>query len=243
MINEVDLIILATPVSSIKNILPKLLAEAPPQLTLTDVGSTKNEICLSIKDCPNQHQFIPAHPMSGTEFSGPTAAIAQLFKNKACVICTQDLSQMTNSGPSEQAYHLQKVLSLFQAVGMKIIFMSPQEHDLHTSYVSHLSHISSFLLATTVLEKEKNHSTIFNLASAGFESTVRLAKSSPQMWAPIFEQNKDNILNALSSYIDHLTVFHDYLKYQDTEKILEVMIRANAIKRVLSEINKKQNPS
>jgi prephenate dehydrogenase len=165
--------------------------------------------------------------MAGTEFSGPEAALRGLFRNKASVICDEH-----DSDPQ----HVRRIQQMYLALGMRVILMESHEHDLHAAYVSHLSHISSFVLANTVLDKEKDVSAIFNLASAGFESTVRLAKSSPDMWAPIFDQNNQFIIEALGAYIDRLKVFHESLIQRDFEKTRTMMKRSNEIRRVLEQI-------
>ena len=227
---EADLIILATPVNILSSLLPKVLDLIQPYGTVTDVGSTKAKITESIKNHPKRKQFVPSHPMAGTEFSGPQAAHQGLFKDKATIICDSNVSG---------AEHLQKVVSMYQQLEMRVLYMNSKEHDLHAAYVSHLSHISSFVLANTVLDKEKNVNAIFDLASAGFESTVRLAKSSPDMWAPIFEQNHDHIVEALGAYIDHLKLFHQTLVAKDYTSTKALMTQSNEIKRVLEKIQNK----
>ena len=227
---EADLIILATPVNILSSLLPKVLDLIQPYGTVTDVGSTKAKITESIKNHPKRKQFVPSHPMAGTEFSGPQAAHLGLFKDKATIICDSN-----DSG----AEHLQKVIEMYQQLEMRVLYMNSKEHDLHAAYVSHLSHISSFVLANTVLDKEKNVNAIFDLASAGFESTVRLAKSSPDMWAPIFEQNHDHIVEALGAYIDHLKIFQQTLVAKDYTSTKELMTQSNEIKRVLEKIQNK----
>ena len=227
---EADLIILATPVNVLSSLLPKVLDLIQPYGTVTDVGSTKAKITESIKNHPKRKQFVPSHPMAGTEFSGPQAAHLGLFKDKATIICDSN-----DSG----AEHLQKVIEMYQQLEMRVLYMNSKEHDLHAAYVSHLSHISSFVLANTVLDKEKNVNAIFDLASAGFESTVRLAKSSPDMWAPIFEQNHDHIVEALGAYIDHLKIFQQTLAAKDYTSTKELMTQSNEIKRVLEKIQNK----
>ncbi len=227
---EADLIILATPVNILSSLLPKVLDLIQPYGTVTDVGSTKAKITVSIKNHPKRKQFVPSHPMAGTEFSGPQAAHLGLFKDKATIICDSN-----DSG----AEHLQKVIEMYQQLEMRVLYMNSKEHDLHAAYVSHLSHISSFVLANTVLDKEKNVNAIFDLASAGFESTVRLAKSSPDMWAPIFEQNHDHIVEALGAYIDHLKTFQQTLVAKDYTSTKALMTQSNEIKRVLEKIQNK----
>lgn len=227
---EADLIILSTPVNILSSLLPKVLDLIQPHAVVTDVGSTKAKITESVKDHPKRKQFVPSHPMAGTEFSGPQAAHTGMFKDKATVICDSKES-------SDE--HLQKIVAMYQQLEMRVLYMNSKEHDLHAAYVSHLSHISSFVLANTVLDKEKNVNAIFDLASAGFESTVRLAKSSPAMWAPIFEQNNEHIVEALGAYIDRLKLFHQKLVANDFEGTKSLMTQSNEIKRVLEKIQNK----
>ena len=226
-----DIIILAIPVNAITLLLPEIMNSIHAKAIITDVGSTKGQIALSLANHAKRNQFVLAHPMAGTEFSGPKAAIRGLFKHKAVVICDHDKSE-----PS----HLEKIKKMYEALEMRVIFMDSRSHDLHAAYVSHLSHISSFVLANTVLDKEKDLDAIFNLASAGFESTVRLAKSSPEMWTPIFEQNQVHVIEALGEYIDRLRDFHTSLvsrNYAQTKKYME---NANKIRRVLAQITGQQ---
>lgn len=225
-----DLIILSTPVNVLGSMLPKILDGLGACTTIIDVGSTKAKIGEAVQGHKNRKQFVSTHPMAGTEFSGPKAARLGLFQNKATVICDQELSD---------PIHLQKVIKMYEVLAMRVLYMNSTEHDLHAAYVSHLSHISSFVLANTVLDKEKNVNAIFDLASAGFESTVRLAKSSPDMWAPIFEQNHENVVEALSAYIEHLKIFHQKLISHDYAGTKQLMTQSNEIKRVLEKIQKK----
>lgn len=229
-----DLIVLSTPVNSLSKLLPYVLDQIGPKTTVIDVGSTKAKIGEAVQSHPKRHQFVSTHPMAGTEFSGPKAALQGLFTNKALVICDGELSS---------AEHLKKVVDMYHKLGMRVLSMNSTQHDLHAAYVSHLSHISSFVLANTVLDKEKNVNAIFDLAAGGFESTVRLAKSSPEMWAPIFEQNHDHIVEALSAYIDHLKVFHDKLVNKDYQGTKVLMRQSNEIKRVLEKIQNKGKPN
>jgi prephenate dehydrogenase len=223
-IGQSDLVILAVPVDFICGLLPQVLDLLPPHATVTDMGSTKGLICAAVAGHRNRAQFVPSHPMAGTENSGPTAAFSGLFDGKAAVICDSH-----ESG----AAHLKLIEQMFDALKMRRIYMTSREHDLHTAYVSHLSHISSFVLANTVLALEKNVNTIFDLAGGGFESTVRLAKSSPDMWAPIFEQNRGHVVAALASYIGHLQIFHQALVDQNVTATRQLMEDANGIRRVL----------
>lgn len=231
---DADLIVLATPVNSLSKLLPRVLDLIGPETTVIDVGSTKAKIGEVVAGHPKRRQFVSTHPMAGTEFSGPKAAHQGLFTNKALVICDGELSD---------GIHLKRVIDMYHKLGMRVLSMNSTAHDLHAAYVSHLSHISSFVLANTVLDKEKNVNAIFDLASGGFESTVRLAKSSPDMWAPIFEQNHEHIVEALGAYIDHLRVFHEKLLRKDYEGTKALMTQSNEIKRVLEKIQNKGKPN
>lgn len=218
-----DIIILATPINVTERMLPALLENCTNQIVL-DVGSTKKTLCDTIEGNPKRGRFVATHPMWGTEFSGPQAALSGVFDEKATVICDKE-----NSDPDA----LEKVEQLYSALGMKIIYMSSEEHDLHVAYVSHISHITSFALANTVLEKEKEEDTIFGLASGGFESTVRLAKSNPSMWIPILMQNRENILDVLNEHITQLRKFKACLEKENYEYLGELINRANEIRRIL----------
>nr|WP_293834412.1 prephenate dehydrogenase [uncultured Arsenicibacter sp.] len=224
------LVLLATPVNIITDMLPELLDLLPEGATLTDLGSTKELICEAADQHPKRAQYVAAHPMAGTENSGPGAAFRDLLPGKNLIICDRE-----KSAPDS----LKLVEALFRDIGMKIFYMTPKEHDLHLAYVSHLSHVSAFALGLTVLEKEKDENTIFEMASTGFGSTVRLAKSSPQMWAPIFDQNRQNVSKALGDYIDFLQQYKAIIDNQDITGSLEYMQRANVIRRVLEGIEKK----
>lgn len=222
--NNSDLIILAIPVNSIRKILPKVLNLIANTTVVTDVGSTKELIIESIKNHPKKKRFVPSHPMSGTEKSGPTAAISNLFLNKVTIICNQNCCDKDA---------LELVVNLYKKLGSHLIFMNSKDHDEYIGYVSHLCHIISYALAITVLEKEKKTSNIFNLASSGLNSTVRLAKSSPDIWTPIFEQNTKNILEIIDIYIKKIEEFKNYLQNKDFNKIYQYITKANKIKKIL----------
>ena len=226
-----DCVIIAIPVGAIPETLARILDLISPGTTVTDMGSTKELISRAVAQHPNRKQYVAAHPMAGTEHSGPRAALAGLFAGRTAVICDQE-----QSGPT----HLQRVQEIFTALRMRLVWMNSSEHDLHAAYVSHLSHISSFVLANTVLAKEKNAGTIFDLAGGGFESTVRLAKSSPAMWLPIFEHNRNNVMLALRSYIENLEIFEATLKTSDFDKTKNLMNDANQIGRVLETVSRRQ---
>ncbi|GIV32740.1 MAG: prephenate dehydrogenase [Chitinophagales bacterium] len=229
-LKQADVVFLTIPVDALLRLLPEILNQVKTHTVVIDTGSTKAKICEAVATHPRREQFVAAHPIAGTEHSGPQAALKGLFRGKTNIICEREKS-------SSKA--LSRALQLFRLLGMKTLFMQPKEHDRHAAYVSHLSHISSFLLGQTVLDIEKDEENIFNMAGSGFSSTVRLAKSSPQMWAPIFEQNREYLAQALLEYILHLQKFHYYLLKQDTKALVRVMKRANDIRRILDGIELK----
>lgn len=226
-IEKADLIILAIPVNAMTALLPILLESISKDTIVIDCGSTKAKVCQIIRQHKNRKQYVAAHPLAGTENSGPDAALSGLFNGKTNIICERDLSS---------AKSVDVAMQVFDTLGMKTIFMEADEHDKHVAYVSHLSHVSSFLLGQTVLDIEKDEKNIFNLASTGFASTVRLAKSSPDMWAPIFEQNGEYLGQALMEYIMHLQKFHYHLMKKDTKELHKILTSANEIRRVLEGI-------
>ena len=209
------------------DLIPKALDMINETAVVIDVGSTKLPICNVVKQHKNRRQFLATHPIAGTEFSGPDAALLGLFKNKTNIICDVE----------KTAPQLQKIgLQIFEAIGMNLRYMNPEAHDKHIAYVSHLSHISSFMLGKTVLQKEKNERDIFDMAGSGFASTVRLAKSSPKMWTPIFQQNKSNVIETLEEYINNLSHFKTLLQNDDFEGVFKEMEDTNYIKQVLKGI-------
>ncbi|WP_419212456.1 prephenate dehydrogenase [Maribacter sp. X9] len=227
-----DMVIVSIPVDVMVEELPTILDAVNEDCVVFDVGSTKALICKTLENHPKRRNFLACHPISGTEFSGPSAAINGLFQNKTNIICEVELT----------AFKLQeRALRVFQSIGMRIRYMNPEAHDKHIAYVSHLSHISAFMLGKTVIEKEKNERDIFDMAGSGFESTVRLAKSSPAMWTPIFKQNKENVVETLEEYIQNLTAFKELLLQDDYEGIYNEMNNTNKIKGILKGIplNKK----
>jgi prephenate dehydrogenase len=226
-IEEADMVIVAIPVNATQLELPKILDLISDHTVVIDVGSTKEDICLSVETHPKRRNFLATHPIAGTEYSGPSAAMKGLFKGKTNIICEVE----------ETAFKLQeKALKLFADIGMRIRYMKPKAHDKHIAYVSHLSHISSFMLGKTVIEKEKNERDIFDMAGSGFESTVRLAKSSPAMWTPIFEQNKTNVIETLEEYISNLKHFKTLIENNDFEAVYDEMKHTNHIKEILNGI-------
>ena len=226
-LEKADLVIVAIPVDATLEVLPKVLDHISDNAIVFDAGSTKEDICLKVKGHVKRRNFLAAHPIAGTEYSGPSAAIHGLYKNKTNIICEVE----------ETAFKLQeKALKLFSDLGMRIRYMNPKAHDKHIAYVSHLSHISSFMLGKTVIEKEKNERDIFDMAGSGFESTVRLAKSSPAMWTPIFKQNKTNVIETLDEYINNLKHFKKLMEEGDFEAVYNEMETTNHIKDILNGI-------
>jgi prephenate dehydrogenase len=226
-----DIVITAIPVNAIRTVVLKILDLIGPETIVIDTGSTKAQICNALQHHPKRAQFVAAHPLAGTENSGPDAAFAGLFSGKTNIICEEEKSS---------ARALQLATEVFSILGLRTISMDPVEHDKHVAYVSHLSHVSAFLLGQTVLDIEKDEKNIFNLAGSGFASTVRLAKSSPDMWAPIFEQNAEYLGQALLEYIMHLQKFQYALMKRDIKELHRVMTDANRIRKVLEGIEHKQ---
>jgi len=218
-----DLIVISVPVDAVERLLPGLLDLVDKQVVM-DVGSIKGEIMEVIKDHPKKGRFVPTHPMWGTEYSGPEAAVRGAFEGKATVICDKE---------ARDPDALKLVEDLYRDLGMKLVYMDAYEHDVHVAYVSHISHITSFALANTVLEKEKEEDAIFSLASGGFESTVRLAKSNSNMWIPIFMQNRENVLDVLNEHISQLRKFKACLEKENYEYLRELIEHANNIKKII----------
>ena len=222
-VRKADLIVLATPVDVMEKLLPQVLDYVEEQVVI-DVGSTKGSLLDLVDNHPKRGRYVPTHPMAGTEFSGPEAAIPNLFDHKVAVLIDTDRSD---------ADALAKVKALYESIPMNLLELDRRAHDLHSAYVSHISHISSFALALTVLEKEQDEGRIFDLASGGFSSTVRLAKSSPDMWVPIFQQNRDNVLDVLDEHINQLARFRSLLIKKDFDTFYKLIAQANDIKRIL----------
>ncbi|NRD21333.1 prephenate dehydrogenase [Winogradskyella eckloniae] len=226
-VQHADLVILSIPVDGAIAVLPKVLDLVSDNTIVFDVGSTKEDICAQVKSHPKRRNYLAVHPIAGTEYSGPKAALHGLYKNKTNIICEVE----------ETAFKLQeKALKLFTDLGMRIRYMNPQAHDKHIAYVSHLSHISAFMLGKTVIDKEKNERDIFDMAGSGFASTVRLAKSSPAMWTPIFKQNKTNVIETLNEYINNLKHFKSLMENEDFEAVFNEMETTNHIKDILNGI-------
>jgi prephenate dehydrogenase len=226
-LTEADLVFVSIPVDQLVLELPKILNHVGPSTLVIDAGSTKRAICDSVAQHPKRAHFLAAHPIAGTEFSGPKAALADLYLGKLAIVCEIE----------KTAIDLQeRAMKAFSALGMRVRYMGAKEHDVHVAYVSHLSHISAFMLGKTVMEKEKDDRTIFDLAGSGFASTVRLAKSSPEMWAPIFVQNKEPLLETLEAFIEHLTAFKGLIEEEAVEALTEEMKHINSIEKILNPL-------
>lgn len=223
-LSQANLVVLATPVDAMARLLPEALGLISPEQVVIDVGSTKGQLLEAVKAHPNRGRYVATHPMAGTEFSGPEAAVPNLFDHKCAVLVdVQD----------SDADALELVKRMYACIPMQLVELERDAHDLHSAYVSHISHISSFALALTVLEKERDEARIFELASGGFSSTVRLAKSSPDMWVPIFRQNRDYVLDVLDEHINQLARFRSLLIKKDFEAFYQLIEQANDIKRIL----------
>ncbi|WP_300098996.1 prephenate dehydrogenase [uncultured Alistipes sp.] len=223
-IAEADLIVLATPVDTLPLLAIKALNRVGEHQTVMDTGSIKGELCEAIAMHAHRGRFVAAHPMWGTEYSGPKAAQRGAFTGRNAVLCDTE-----HSDPDAVAL----VERIFRTLGCPLVYMDPEEHDLHAAYVSHISHVTSFALALTVLEKEREERHIFDLAGGGFESTVRLAKSSASTWVPILLRNKYNILDVLREHIHQLQVLRRMIERDDAEGLAEAIRRANSIQRIL----------
>ena len=227
-ISEFDFIFLAIPVESIKNQLSDYLNKTSDKTLIIDLGSTKFQICNSVENNQNRKNYLAAHPIAGTEFSGPNSAKKDLFNDKVMILCD------TEKTDPNLLFDAKKII---KSLGMSIKTMNSKEHDKHIAYVSHLSHISSFMLGKTVMDKEDDDHAIYNMAGSGFESTVRLAKSSPEMWSSIFVENKKNIVDSLDEYISNINNFKKLIEISDQKTLNDEMRRINGIKKILKGIN------
>ena len=225
---DFDYLFLAIPVEAIKKQLEILLNNIPDKTLVVDLGSTKYEICKAVNNHNKRKNFLAAHPIAGTEFSGPNSAKKDLFENKVMILCE---TENTNSNL------LSGAINVFKTLGMSIKKMDAIDHDKHIAYVSHLSHISSFMLGKTVMDKEDDEQTIYDMAGSGFESTVRLAKSSPEMWSSIFIENKKNIIESLEEYILNINNFKKLIESSDQENLNTEMKKINGIREILKGIN------
>ncbi|QXP64230.1 prephenate dehydrogenase [Polaribacter sp. R2A056_3_33] len=226
-IENADLVIISIPVDATAKLLPTILDKISDDGLVVDAGSTKEAICKVVEHHPKRRNYLAAHPIAGTENSGPKAAVSGLYVGKTNIICEVE----------KTTFKLQeKALKLFIDIGMRIRYMDPVSHDKHIAYVSHLSHISAFMLGKTVIDKERNERDIFDMAGSGFRSTVRLAKSSPAMWTPIFEQNKENVIETLEEYINNLQHFKELMQKDRFSEIFNEMENTNHIKQILNGI-------
>ena len=223
-VKKSDLIYVAIPVDVTVPVMRQIMDLVTDRQIVADAGSTKWALCESLTGHPMRSRFVATHPMWGTEYSGPEAAVRDAFRGRACVICEKE-----KSDPEA----VEAIERLYKDMGMHIVYMDANSHDMHAAYISHISHITSFALANTVLEKEKEESAIFELAGGGFESTVRLAKSNPSMWLPIFMQNKAHVLDVLNEHIAQLRKFKSCLEKDNYEYLRELMENANKIRRIL----------
>jgi prephenate dehydrogenase len=223
-VKQSDLIYVAIPVDATLPVMKTIMDLITEKQLVADAGSTKHALCEALANHPMRARFVATHPMWGTEYSGPEAAVHDAFRGRSCVICEKEKSAPDALTTMEKIYTL---------LGMPLVYMDSGSHDVHAAYVSHISHITSFALANTVLEKEREENAIFELAGGGFESTVRLAKSSPSMWAPIFMQNRENVLDVLNEHISQLKKFKSCLEKENYTYLKELMENANKIKRIL----------
>jgi prephenate dehydrogenase len=223
-VKKADLIYVAIPVDATLPVMNKVMDLITEKQIVADAGSTKHALCSALAMHPMRKRFVATHPMWGTEYSGPEAAVRDAFIGRTCVICEKEKSDPAAAATVEQMY---------KQIGMHLIYMDADSHDMHAAYVSHISHITSFALANTVLEKEKEEDAIFELAGGGFESTVRLAKSNPDMWVPVFMQNRENVLDVLNEHISQLRKFKACLEKENTEYLRELIENANKIRRIL----------
>ena len=223
-VRKSDLIYVAIPVDVTIPMMKKVMDLVNDRQIVVDAGSTKYALCASLKDHPMRSRFVASHPMWGTEYSGPEAATHDAFAGRACVICERE-----KTGTDA----LETVEEIYKLLGMRLVYMDSDMHDMHAAYISHISHITSFALANTVLEKEKEEDAIFSLAGGGFESTVRLAKSNPDMWLPIFKQNREHVLDVLNEHIAQLRKFKSCLEKENYDYLRELMENANKIRRII----------
>jgi len=224
MLADMDVVAVAIPVEATAGLLPQILDHIGSDTLVFDMGSTKAAICEAVAQHPKRNQFLACHPIAGTEFSGPEAALPRLYEGKVNMLCEVEKTRPDLVSKAQQ---------LFSDLGMVLRQMNPVDHDRHIAYVSHLSHITSFMLGKTVMEKEADEQSIFDMAGSGFSSTVRLAKSSPEMWVPIFKQNKENVLETLEEYIMNLNHFRDLMQSDDYEAMTLQMKEINNIKHIL----------
>jgi len=223
-VKKSDLIYVAIPVDATIPVMQKIMDLITGKQIVADAGSTKQALCEALADHPMRRRFVATHPMWGTEYSGPESAVLDAFSGRTCVICEKEKSDKDAVDTVENVY---------RQLGMIVTYMNADAHDMHAAYVSHISHITSFALANTVLEKEKEEDAIFELAGGGFESTVRLAKSNPSMWLPIFRQNREHVLDVLNEHITQLRKFKSCIEKENYAYLQELMENANKINRII----------
>jgi prephenate dehydrogenase len=223
-VKKSDMVYVAIPVDATIPVMRQVMDLVTDRQIVADAGSTKKALCASLADHPMRSRFVATHPMWGTEYSGPEAAVHDAFTGRTCVICEKE-----KSDPEA----VEVIEGLYRQMGMHLVYMDADSHDMHAAYISHISHITSFALANTVLEKEKEDGAIFDLAGGGFESTVRLAKSNPSMWLPIFKQNRDHVLDVLNEHIAQLRKFKSCLEKENYDYLQELMENANKIRRII----------
>ena len=223
-VKKSDLIYVAIPVDATIPMMLKIMDLVTEKQVVVDAGSTKQALCEALANHPMRRRFVASHPMWGTEYSGPEAAVKEAFAGRTCVICEKEKSDRDA---------VETVEAVYRTLGMRVTYMDANNHDMHAAYVSHISHITSFALANTVLEKEKEESAIFELAGGGFESTVRLAKSNPEMWLPIFKQNREHVLDVLNEHITQLRKFKSCFEKENYDYLQELMESANRINRII----------
>ena len=221
---QADLVVLATPVDTIPLMAVKALNHVTDRQVVMDMGSIKAELCEVISMHARRGRFVAAHPMWGTEYSGPRAAQHGAFTGRNAVLCEAERSD---------ADALATVERIFRTLDVPVVYMGAEEHDLHAAYVSHISHVTSFALALTVLEKEREERHIFDLAGGGFESTVRLAKSAAATWVPILLRNKYNVLDVLREHIHQLQIMRRMIERDDAEWLTSAFGKANSIQRII----------
>ena len=225
--SKLDILFVAIPVDQVLKVLSPILDKVGENTLVVDLGSTKKPICDLVNSNQNRRKFLAAHPIAGTEFSGPISADSSLFDDKTIILCETEKTE-------NRLLNIAK--DLFLNIGMSIKEMTADEHDKHIAYVSHLSHITSFMLGKTVMDKEKDEETIYDMAGSGFESTVRLGKSSPSMWTPIFNQNKKNIIDALDEYLKNIKNFKHLIETDNLSEMFNEMKQINGIKNILKGI-------
>ena len=223
-VEKADIIVVAVPVGTAVKMVPEILDKIGPEQLVIDVCSTKSQICHAVKYHPKRQQFVSTHPMAGTEYSGPWAAQPGLFDGRACIFANTE-----ESAPKA----VKTIEEMYGVLNMRPTYMNADQHDVHTAYVSHISHVTSFALALTVLDKEKDEKHIFDLASGGFSSTVRLAKSNADMWVPIFTQNRENLLRVIDTYIDKIKDFREAVADYDEARLRALIDEANRIKKII----------